>query len=150
MKSVEQLLEVAVGALGYRLADCEISNHGRLLRVFIENLHEVGTEPAGITLSDCEAASRQLQRVLEVEGINYDRLEVSSPGLDRRLRTAADFVRFSGREADVHLRQIADGRRHIIGVVRQVIGDSVELESEGRRFTFELSNLRRARLVPRL
>src|SRR3990167_32989 len=96
---VEELLRSAVKAVGYRLADCELSNHGRMLRVFIEKQDEVVDPQGGITLADCETASRQVQRVLEVEGIDYDRLEVSSTGVDRRLKTAADFERFAGQEA---------------------------------------------------
>jgi ribosome maturation factor RimP len=145
--AVEKVLRMAVESVGYRLADWELSNHGRMLRIFIEKL---GAGEAGVTLDDCETASRQLQRVLEVEGIDYDRLEVSSPGLDRRLRTAADFERFAGQEADVHLRTLVNGRRHVVGVVRGVQGENVELESEGAAFRFHLADLKRARLVPKL
>src|SRR5688572_2177878 len=115
-KALEELLKTAVEAVGYRLTDWELSNHGRMLRVFIEKLGEERDPLGGVTLTDCESASRQLQRVLEVEGIDYDRLEVSSPGLDRRLKTAGDFERFAGETADVHLRQLVNGRRHVVGV----------------------------------
>ena len=148
LQALDELLKAALGALGYQLADWESSNRGKLLRIFIEKSLE--QEDGGVTLEDCEAASRQLQRVLEVEGVTYDRLEVSSPGLDRKLKTAADFARFAGREADVELRALVNGRRHIVGRVQRVEGDSVELQAEGGRFRFELANLRRARLVPQL
>ena len=69
VNALEPLLEHTVGGLGYRLADLEYINNGRMLRVFIEKIHELGRSPAGVTLADCEAVSRQLQRVLEVEGI---------------------------------------------------------------------------------
>ena len=150
MKSLSEVLKTALSALGYQLADWELSNHGRLLRVFIEKSLEDKDPSGGITHVDCEAASRQIQRVLEVEGVEYDRLEVSSPGLDRKLKTAADFARFAGYEADVELRALVNGRRHIVGLVERVEGDSVEIHAEGGRFRFELANLRRARLVPRL
>ncbi len=148
MQGLEELLKTTLGALGYQLADWEKSNHGKHLQVFIEK--SLQQDDGGITLEDCEAASRQLQRVLEVEGVPYDRLEVSSPGLDRKLKTAADFARFTGREADVELRTLVNGRRHIVGRVQRVEGDSVELQADGGRFRFELANLRRARLVPQL
>ena len=143
---LEQLLRSAVGAVGYQLADWELSNYGSMLRVFIEKEHE----GSGITLSDCETASRQVQRVLEVEGVDYGRLEVSSPGLDRRLRTAGEFERFAGSEADVTLRTQVNGRRHIVGVVGKVTDDCVELETGGGPFRFQLGDLKRARLVPKL
>ena len=71
-----------------------------------------------VTLADCERLSRQLQRVLEVEGIEFSRLEVSSPGLDRVLKKAADFRRFTGERAAVRLRVPENGRRRFVGVVR--------------------------------
>ena len=146
--TLENLLRTALQALGYHLADWELSNRGKMLQVFIEKT--LDAPDGGVGLGDCEAASQQIQRVLEVEGIDYDRLEVSSPGLDRRLKTAADFARFAGQTADVHLRALVGGRRHVVGTVRRVEGESVELDEDGVPFRFELTNLKRARLVPRL
>jgi ribosome maturation factor RimP len=147
---LEELLRKSVGALGYALADWELSSHGKQLRVFIEK-SSVSSEPGGgINVSDCEAVSRHLQRVFEVEGIDYDRLEVSSPGLDRKIKTSADFSRFAGYEADVHLRMLVDGRRHVVGKIGKVTGEQVEIETDGGLFGFDIANLKRARLVPRL
>jgi ribosome maturation factor RimP len=150
LESLEQLLRTAVEALDYHLSDFEISNHGTQLRVFIEKTLEPSVPLGGITLTDCEAVSHQIQRVLEVEGVEYERLEVSSPGLDRKLKTAADFARFAGQKADIHLRTLVNGRRHVVGVVKRVEGESVEIDAEDGHFRFDLGNLRRARLVPEL
>jgi ribosome maturation factor RimP len=121
-----------------------------MLQVFIDKLHDDPAQTsANVTLADCEAATRQLQRVLEVEGIEYDRMEVSSPGLDRKLRKPADFIRFAGHEAEVRLREPVNGRRRFVGVVRQVIGDQVEIEVNGARMLLALENLDKARLVPK-
>ena len=148
---MEQVFERTVRGLGYELADLEISNRGRMLRVFIDKIHEVqGIPGSQITLADCEAVSRQLTRVLEVEGIGYDRLEVSSPGLDRRLKKASDFARFAGQQAEVRLREPLNGRRRFVGIVRGIKDDQVELESEGVNYVLALSNLERARLVPQV
>jgi len=151
MSALEALLERTVNGLGYQLADFEYINHGGMLRVFIEKAHEVPASAGqvGITVSDCEAVTRQLQRVLEVEGVEYDRLEVSSPGLDRRLKKAADFARFTGHEAQVRLRNAVNGRRNFVGVVRGVEGERVEFDFDGGRLAFELADLDRARLVPK-
>jgi ribosome maturation factor RimP len=150
--ALEPLVAHTVGVLGYELADIEIINNGRMLRVFIERSHELQPDAgqAGVTVADCELVSRQLQRVFEVEGVGYERLEVSSPGLDRKLKRAADFARFKGHEAQVRLRRPVNGRRNFTGVVRTVEGERVELEFEGERMAFELSDLDRARLVPKL
>ncbi|HTQ72668.1 MAG TPA: ribosome maturation factor RimP [Burkholderiales bacterium] len=149
---LEPLVERTVRGLGYHLADFEFINNGRMLRVFIEKLRELGpgVGQAGVTVADCESVSRQLQRVLEVEGVAYDRLEVSSPGLDRRLKKAADFARFTGHEAQVRLRRPVNGRRNFTGILRGVTGERVEFEFEGDRMAFDLAELDRARLVPKL
>jgi len=149
--ALEPLLERTLAGLGLQLADFEYINKGSMLRVFIEKEHEMNAEAigGGITIADCEAASRQLQRVLEVEGVRYDRLEVSSPGLDRRLKKAADFARFSGCEARVRLRHPISGRRNFTGIVRAVSGDQVDFDFDGGRLTFDLADLERARLVPK-
>lgn len=153
LKALEQLLEQAVSGLGYELTDFEYYNHGRMLRVFIDKQHEDGLAPGirseAISLADCEAVSRHLQRVLPVEGVAYDRMEVSSPGLDRRLKKAADFARFIGCQAQVRLRQPVNGRRNFTGVVRAVSDDRVEFDFDGGRLAFRLEELDRARLVPK-
>ena len=150
VNALESLLEHTVGGLGYGLADFEYINNGRMLRVFIEKTHELGQDTANVTLADCASVSQQLQRVLEVEGIDYDRLEVSSPGLDRRLKKAADFARFAGHEVHVRLRHAVNGRRNFTGTVRAVEGDRVEFDYDsGGRLAFDLADLDRARLVPK-
>jgi ribosome maturation factor RimP len=149
MNALEELVRSTVHGLGLELADVEFNNRGKQIRVFVEKNLEVDPN-GGITVSDCEAVSRQLQRVLEVEGIGYDRLEVSSPGLDRKLKKAGDFARFTGHVADVRLRESIDGRRRFVGIVREVQGERVELDVDGSKFSFDLANLDRARLVPKL
>ena len=132
--------------MGYELVDLQASNGGRLLRLFIDKAGGVGVE-------DCAAVSRQLARVLEVEGVDYERLEVSSPGLDRPLRKAGDFARFAGQKADVRMRTPdATGRRRFVGVLRGADGERVSLEVEGSGQTVALSiaDIDRAKLVPEL
>ena len=152
VSTLEPLVERTVSGLGYELADFEYANNGRMLRVFIEKSHELvpGRAQAAVSLADCESVSRQLQRVFEVEGIPYDRLEVSSPGLDRKLKKAADFARFVGCEARVRLRHPVNGRRNFVGIVRAVQGERVEFEFDGERLAFDIAELDRARLVPKL
>ena len=90
-------VESTVTGLGYELVDCERSSQG-LLRVYIDRLPGGAYDLPGefITVDDCEKVTRQLQYALEVGNVDYSRLEVSSPGLDRPLRTAAHFERFAG------------------------------------------------------
>ena len=156
---LETLLERTVEGMGYGLADLEISNRGKLIRVFIEKPLESGGDvkgedlnngTGGISLDDCTAVTRQLQRVLPVEGVEYDRLEVSSPGLDRRLRKPADYTRFAGAEVEIRVRALVEGRRRMVGVLLGLQGDEARVEMEGRIFTVSLSNIDRARLVPQV
>ena len=138
------MVQPVVAGMGYELVDVQASNGGRLLRLFID-------KPGGVGLEDCAAVSRQLSRVFEVEGIDYERLEVSSPGLDRPLRKGADFARFVGRRAEVRMRTPdATGRRRFVGVLRGADAGRVEMELEGQTVAFELEGIERARLVPEL
>ena len=106
-------IEAAVTGLGLELVEVEHLPRG-LLRVTIDH-----PDGAAVTVDDCERVTRQLQYVFEVEGVDYDRLEVSSPGLDRPLRRPQDFARFAGREVDVVLRQPFQGRKKYRGVLQQ-------------------------------
>jgi ribosome maturation factor RimP len=140
----EELIAPVVTGMGYELVDLQVSNRGGLLRLFID-------KPGGIGLEDCAAVSRQLTRVLEVEGVEYDRLEVSSPGLDRPLRKAQDFARFAGQKADVRMRTAdASGRRRFVGVLRGENEGRVSLELDGQTVALAIADIDRARLVPEL
>ena len=114
---IETIVQSTVVGLGFELVDFERTARG-LLRVFID-------KPAGITVDDCAGVSNHLTRVFAVEGIEFDRLEVSSPGLDRPLKTLADFNRFMGDKARVRLNAMIDGRKKFDGVVDAVEGESV-------------------------
>ena len=130
--------------MGFELVDVQASNGGRLLRLFID-------KPGGVTLDDCAAISRHLTRVLAVEGIDYDRLEVSSPGLDRPLRKEADFARFAGQRAEIRMcTPDASGRRKFAGVLRGAEGGRVSLELGGQTVELLLQDVDRAKLIPNL
>lgn len=133
-------LERTLGALGYELVDLELSRSG-LVRVFID-------KPGGITVDDCAAVSNHLTRVFAVEGFDYERLEVSSPGLDRPLKRIADFARFAGRDATVRLKLPREGRRRLEGRIAGTEGEAVLMEVEGKRWSIAMQDIDRARLVP--
>jgi ribosome maturation factor RimP len=138
------VIEPAVTGMGYELVDVQASGGGRLLRLFID-------KPGGVTLDDCGAVSRHMTRVLAVEGIDYERLEVSSPGLDRPLRKAGDFARFSGRKAEVRMRTPdASGRRRFVGVLRGADAGRLSMELEGQMIVLDIGDVDKARLVPEL
>lgn len=144
MATLAGVIERTVAGMGCELVDTNVSNRGRLVRIFID-------KPGGVNLDDCADVSRQLTRVLAVEGIEYERLEVSSPGLDRPLRLERDFERFVGRTVDVRMRESDEtGRRRFVGALRGVAQGVATLAVEGREVTLALEGMDRARLVPDL
>jgi ribosome maturation factor RimP len=146
--SLENVIEPVIAGMGYELVDVQASNGGRFLRLFIDK--PVGSN-TGINVDDCAAVSRQLARVLEVEGIDYDRLEVSSPGLDRPLRKAGDFARFAGQKAELRMRRPdAGGRRRFSGVLKGSEAGRVQIEVDGQTVALALEDIERAKLVPEL
>ncbi len=159
MQDLNTLIERTVNQLGYVLVDLEISNRGKLLRVFIDK-----TDPKDITdsvnIDDCVLVSNQLGNVLTVDHeIEYDRLEVSSPGMDRVVKTLADFARFIGERATFKLRVgVMDltpksdantaPRKNFIGIIKGVEGDDILFESDTQIYKTALSNIDKARLSP--
>lgn len=144
-----ELIEQTVSGLGYELVDFETSPRGRLLRVFIDRLPEQG----GVTIDDCTAVSNHLSRLFAVENVDYDRLEVSSPGLDRPLKKPADWQRFAGQDVQLKLRvpiNVGKGnQRNFVGRIVGMADDSAVVAVEGEERRFPLAGIDKARLVPR-
>ena len=180
--SWQSAVERTVAGLGYDLVDAEKSAGG-LLRVLIDHLPVAPSRAATglvqpfITVDDCEKVTRQLQHVLEVDGCAYERLEVSSPGLDRPLKKAADYARFAGEQVEVTLKLPFRGRKKYRGELqvladpqgaqwrivlaaddgaakptraqlRATRGEVGEAGQAGQALDFSLDEVREARLVP--
>ena len=158
----QEAIAATVAGLGYDLVDVERAQRG-LLRVTIDRQpgrsYRVGRGPDAvtddgefITVDDCEVVTRQLQYVLEVEGLDYARLEVSSPGLDRPLKRAADYSRFAGQAVRITLKTPFEGRKAWEGVLSQGEGESWNLNFKVGKteqvLGFLLQEVREARLVP--
>lgn len=150
-----ELIEKTVAGMGYELVDFEQAGRG-LLRVFIDFAAQ-DADRGNITVDDCEKVSHQLSHVFLVENVAYERLEVSSPGLDRPLKKAADYARFAGQEAVVKLRLPMPGaanRKSFQGILQAPDGDKLKLEFEGKDgpaiLEFALADVDKARLVPKV
>jgi ribosome maturation factor RimP len=146
-------IERTVTGLDYELVDVERSAAG-LLRVFIDRIagrSYPGGEAESVTVEDCERVTRQLQYVLEVEAVPYERLEVSSPGLDRPLKRPVDYERFAGHEVNVTLKLPFKGRKNYRGLL-MAAGQGWRLALSGdqaeQALDFQLDEVREARLVP--
>lgn len=141
--------EVVIESMGFELADVE-REPGGLLRVSIDS-------PEGITVKDCEKISHQLTHLLTVENVIYERLEVSSPGVDRVLRRRQDFERFLGAEVSIKLKRALENQKNFTGILAEGAGSDFSLEIEAdkpqaqaQQLNFDIADLAAARLVPHL
>ncbi len=140
-----KLLEPAVERLGYELADLEVrlGSKSGLVRVFID-------KPDGIDLDDCEKVSLAVSALLDVEDPvpgNYN-LEVSSPGLDRKLTKVEHFQRFEGETVKVQMRFPVEGRRRFRGKLVSSDDENIVVEVDGESHSLPLKTIDTARLVP--
>ena len=139
------LLETTVVGLGYELVDIEMSPRGRTIRIFID----LPGKENGVDVDDCALVSNQLSRLLDVENVDYDRLEISSPGLDRVVKKPEDFQRFAGHDIQIKLRIPQGGRRNFQGELIGLTDGKVGLRLEKDDVELEFTNIEKARLVPR-
>ena len=138
---IGDLLERTVPALGYELVDWDMSARNRLIRVFID-------KPDGVDVEDCARVSNHLTRLFAVENIDFERLEISSPGLDRPVKRLRDYARFAGREARLTLSAPVDGARRIKGILRGTAGEDVLVGIVAGVKSFPFGTIAQARLVP--
>jgi ribosome maturation factor RimP len=140
-----RLLEPAVGGLGYELVELEYApaGPGGVLRLYID-------APPGITVNDCERVSRRVSAILDAEDPipGHYTLEVSSPGLDRVLRTPAHFRRFAGNRIRLQLEEPIEGRKRFTGTLLEAQDDGIAMEVDGVRHVFGYAQIHKARLVP--
>lgn len=137
---LQTLIEPTLAGMGYELVALERVGRG-LLRLYID-------KPEGINLDDCAKVSNQLTRLFMVENVDYDRLEVSSPGLDRPLVKEADFVRFVGERANIRLHAPLEGRKRFTGVLGGLTDGVLQLDVDGVMVAIPLAEVDSARLAP--
>lgn len=159
MQDLQALVAKTVTQLGFELIDFELSNRGKLLRVFIDKTNPKDNKDS-VTIEDCVLVSNQLGNVLTVDhDIDYDRLEVSSAGMDRVLRNEKDFLRFLGERAQVKLRigikdhatksvETSLPRKTFLGLLKGVENQHLMLECDGVVYALPFSNIDKARLSP--
>ncbi len=146
-ETLQRLVEDVLKSLGFELVDFERSFRARLIRVFME--HQDHQQP--VDTEDCARVSNQLTRVLTVENVDFDRLEVSSPGLDRVVKKWEDFVRFQGKPIQIKLKTALESfqnRRHFQGELAGVENGKVALSMDGQIVFLEFAEIEKARLVP--
>ena len=138
--NLQTILEQTVPGLGFELVDVEITP-AKIIRVFID-------KDGGITVEDCVSVSNHLSRVFLVEEVDYNRLEISSPGLERPLKKLPDYVRFIGRTAKIKTRELFDEQKVFQGVIQAVYGEKITLELENKQlFSVEYDVISRGRLI---
>jgi ribosome maturation factor RimP len=142
---IREIAERVAASEGLEVVEVELRGKGRgsLLRVFID-------KPGGVTHGDCELVSRQMSAILDVEDpieSSYV-LEVSSPGLERRLHKPADYDRFAGHQVRLILKQAQDGRRQVAGRLEGLENGLVRVGVEGgETLAVRHENIERANLV---
>ncbi len=137
---IQNILDKTLPGLGYELVDYELTAMGDL-RVFID-------KPGGINVEDCATVSNHLTRLFMVEDVDYNRLEISSPGLDRPLKKEADFIRYAGTPCKIKTRLPIDGQKKFHARIIECKDNVVTVEFDGKRVDIELSNIDKARLNP--
>jgi ribosome maturation factor RimP len=155
LEKIREAAERVARSVGVEVVDVEWKvGKQRLLRLYIDR--QASTEQrigSGISHSDCEAVSNQLSVILDVEelvpGSGYV-LEVSSPGLDRKLRKPEDFERFSGRMAHVWLNEPLENQNYFEGRLEGIAGGLVQMSVRDRMISFPFASIRKANLVVEL
>jgi ribosome maturation factor RimP len=144
-EELEKVILPIVSGFGYTWVGLQYFPQGKrsILRLYID-------KPGGITLDDCERVSRQVDAVLNVENtIKGDfTLEVSSPGIDRILFTAAQCEEYIGKDISVRMNVPIEGRRNFKGKLQSVQNDRLCILSEGKEITLSFIDISEARLVP--
>ena len=139
---LEALIEKNVSKLGYELVDFEIINRGELLRIFID-------KPSSINIDDCVSVTNQLKHILTVEeDIIFDRLEVSSPGINRVIKKLQDFERFKGEKIKIKTRSPIEERKNFTGTLKGTKKNLVLIEFNNVLVKISLDNIEKARLDP--
>jgi len=145
-EQLHALISPIVDSLGCELWGLEYLTQGKYttLRLYIDG-------PEGVSLEDCEKVSRQVSSVMDVEDpIDGEyTLEVSSPGMDRPLYTAAQYARYVGEQINVRLRIARDGRRKFKGTILSVDGDEVRIAVDNKEYVLAVDAIDKANIVPR-
>lgn len=137
---IKDILDKTIPGLGFELVDVEYTP-AKLVRIFID-------KDGGVNIDDCELVSQHVSKLFMVEEIDYNRLEVSSPGLERPLRKLQDFTRFIGKLAKVKTFDEINQQKVFEGIITSVDGETINLGLEdSTSLSIEFSNINRARLV---
>ena len=148
LKKIEELTAPILNNLGFQLIDLElVVEHGRfILRLYINK------EGEGVTIDDCQFASHAVEDAIEAEGIvgaSYT-LEVSSPGLDRPLKSQSDFEKYIGETIRLKTHEPIEGRSNYKGILEAVRDGRVNMIIDGMRYEIPIAQILRARLIPKI
>ena len=142
MDDLETLIEKLVAQLGYELVDFETVSGGQILRIYIDKGDLIDIE-------DCTKVSNHVNNVLSVEtDYDYERLEVSSPGLDRVIKKLNDFDRFKGQKIKIKTRFAIENRKNFKGTLFGTKGKSIMIEIDNESLLIDFENIDKARLDP--
>ncbi len=140
---IEEIAQRVTESEGMELVDVELKGSGnnQFLRISID-------KPEGISHADCELISQQVGTILDVEDLvpGHYTLEVSSPGVERKLRKLRDYEKFQGKKVRISLREPVENQRHWEGVLGGLEDDLIRLESNGKTVRFRFDQIEKANL----
>ncbi|MCX8515060.1 MAG: ribosome maturation factor RimP [Burkholderiales bacterium] len=140
MSNLKNILEQTIPGLGFELVDYEMAP-ARIIRIYID-------KPNGVNVDDCEAVSNHLTKLFLVENIEFNRLEVSSPGVERPLKKIEDFKRFVNKLAKIKTHEAINENKIFQGIIVAVDGSIIKLRDEANQeFEIDFQQINRARLV---
>jgi ribosome maturation factor RimP len=143
-QQIQSVADPLIDSLGLQLVhiECVVHNRQKFVRIYID-------KPNGVGLDDCVAVSRELGDLIDIhiEDIGSYRLEVSSPGPNRPLKTKADFIRFQGDRIKIETHEVVEGRRKFTGILEKTNDDSVTITVDGKSFDISGTNIMRAILA---
>jgi len=141
---IQAVAEPLIDSLGLELVriECVVRNRQKNVRIYMD-------KPSGVGLDDCVAVSRELGDLIDIhiEDIGPYRLEVSSPGPNRPLKTKADFIRFQGERIKIETHEVVEGKRKFTGILEKTNDDSVTIAVDGKSFDVSGTNIMRAILA---
>jgi ribosome maturation factor RimP len=144
LNRIKELILPSLSELGIELYELELKreNIGLVLRIYIDK-----KENGRVNISDCQKASKKIGAMLETSELLPERyhLEVSSPGLDRLLRTEKDFLRFKGEEVKIYTHAPVNGRNDFKGKIKDFKGNTVILETEDKDFEIPVGSISKAK-----
>ena len=140
---IDDVVQKLLFGIGYELVNFEFFSNGKSIRIFID-------KDNGVDIDDCSFVSNYLMKSLPVENIDFERIEVSSPGLDRALKKEKDFLKFKNHEIKLMLKHTINGQKNYNGYIVDYKDNKLFLDCKDEIIKFKFDDIKSANLIPKL